>query len=101
LASFGKAWKDTSLLYLESFIPNGTQQCDTAILNVCVVSLAFNQTWKTHEKREFSQGFEQTYSNLLPSLGVTIAPAIKKAWQRIDSAWLYQASYKNSPLPEL
>ena len=46
---------------------------------------------------QFNQGVDRTYSNLLPSLGVTIAPEMTKAWHKIDSARLYQASYKNSP----
>ena len=60
LASFGKVWKVISLLYLESLVDNGTQQCEPAILNVCAISLAFNQTWQTHEKRESAKN-KQNY----------------------------------------
>lgn len=49
----------------------------------------------------FNQGYEKTYCSLLPSLGVEVTPEMVEAWQRIDGARLYQASYKNLPSTKL
>ena len=56
-ASEGRAWKDRYLLYLKSFEHDGTQQCDAAILDVCVISLTLKQRWQRSEKREFITAF--------------------------------------------
>lgn len=45
------------MLYLESFEHDGTQQCNAAILDVCVVSLTLKQRWRRSEKREFITTF--------------------------------------------
>lgn len=45
---------------------------------------------------EFNQGFHRTYSELLPILGIDVAPQMVEAWHRIDEERLYQADYCNS-----
>ena len=46
---------------------------------------------------QFNQGFNATYKELLPPLGIQIQPQMVETWRKIDSDRIYQSDYRNTP----
>lgn len=46
---------------------------------------------------QFNQGFNATYTDLLPPLGIQVQPQMAETWKKIDSDRIYQSDYRNTP----
>lgn len=49
------------------------------------------------EVLQFNQGFNATYKELLPPLGIQIQPQMVETWRKIDSDRIYKSDYRNTP----
>lgn len=45
----------------------------------------------------FNQGFNASYTRLLPQLGIQVQPKMCETWRKIDLDMIYQADYKGTP----
>ncbi|CAH3176988.1 unnamed protein product, partial [Porites lobata] len=43
------------------------------------------------------EGFNATYKELLPPLGIQIQPQMVETWRKIDSDRIYKSDYRNTP----